>query len=106
MVFGIGPNELIVILIIAVILFGPKKLPELARSIGKAVAEFNKAKEEFSKESMRSLVEEEMKPQKGTSDEIKKIAKNMGIEVGGKSDAELLKEISAKSEAKEKPTSA
>ena len=57
----VGGQELLVILTVALILFGPKKLPELARSFGKAVAEFNKAKNEFSQESFRQMVEEETK---------------------------------------------
>ena len=55
----VGGQELVAILIVALILFGPKKLPELARSFGKAVAEFNKAKNEFSQEGFKKLVEEE-----------------------------------------------
>lgn len=39
----IGPTELIAILIAALFLFGPKKLPELARSLGSAMGEFKKA---------------------------------------------------------------
>ncbi|HII92692.1 MAG TPA: twin-arginine translocase TatA/TatE family subunit, partial [Methanosarcina sp.] len=39
----IGTQELIVILIVALFLFGPKKLPELARSLGSAMGEFKKA---------------------------------------------------------------
>lgn len=42
----LGGPELIVILLIVVLLFGAKKLPELARSIGSSIKEFNKAKEE------------------------------------------------------------
>jgi sec-independent protein translocase protein TatA len=44
-----GP-DLIVILLIVLVLFGAKKLPELARGMGQAVKEFQKAKDEFSDE--------------------------------------------------------
>jgi len=44
-----GP-DLIIILLIVLVLFGAKKLPELARGMGQAVKEFQKAKDEFSDE--------------------------------------------------------
>jgi sec-independent protein translocase protein TatA len=37
---NVGPLELIVVLIIALVIFGPKKLPELGRSVGKGIREF------------------------------------------------------------------
>ena len=41
--FGIGVTELLVILIVALIVFGPNRLPDLARSLGRAMAEFRRA---------------------------------------------------------------
>jgi sec-independent protein translocase protein TatA len=45
--FNIGPAELIVILIIALIVFGPKRLPEIGRTLGRSLQEFRRASNEL-----------------------------------------------------------
>ena len=45
--FGMGMSEIIVILVIALIVIGPKKLPEIAKSLGKAMGEFKRATNDF-----------------------------------------------------------
>ena len=68
--FGLGIPELIVIFVIALVVFGPKKLPDLGKSIGRAMAEFKKASEEF-QESVRSEMKE---VEKGADlEELKKL---------------------------------
>jgi TatA/E family protein of Tat protein translocase len=45
--FGIGMPELIVIFIVALLIFGPKKLPDLGKALGRGLAEFKRASEEL-----------------------------------------------------------
>jgi Tat protein translocase TatB subunit len=48
--FGIGMTELVVILVIGLLVLGPKRLPELARSLGKGLAEFRRASTDLRRE--------------------------------------------------------
>lgn len=45
--FGLGAGEILLILLFALIFIGPKKLPELARGLGKGIREFQKAKDDL-----------------------------------------------------------
>jgi Tat protein translocase TatB subunit len=61
--FGIGVPELLVIMVIALIVLGPKRLPEVAKSLGKAFAEFRRATSDLSEElnEARAALEEEVR---------------------------------------------
>jgi sec-independent protein translocase protein TatA len=52
----IGMPELVIILVIALVIFGPRKLPELGRSLGKSIGEFRRASNE-----LRSTLEDEVR---------------------------------------------
>ena len=61
--FGIGFQEIVIILVVALIFFGPKRLPDLAKSLGKGIAEFKKASEE-----VRKGIEDAVKEESGGED--------------------------------------
>jgi TatA/E family protein of Tat protein translocase len=44
---GLGTSELVLILVVALVIFGPRKLPQLSRSLGKSLANFKRASEDF-----------------------------------------------------------
>ena len=67
--FGIGMPEMILILAIALIVIGPKKLPDLAKSLGRAMREFKKATAEL-KESVE--IDNELKDVKKAFDDMNK----------------------------------
>ncbi|KGF73481.1 hypothetical protein DO97_18365 [Neosynechococcus sphagnicola sy1] len=52
-VFGIGLPEMALIMVLALLVFGPKKLPEIGRSMGKAIRGFQEASKEFETEFKR-----------------------------------------------------
>ena len=70
--FGIGMPEMILILAIALIVIGPKKLPDLAKSLGRAMNEFKKATREI-KESID--IESDLKDVKQSFDDLDKDVK-------------------------------
>ncbi len=61
----IGMPEMIMIFVVILLLFGAKKLPELARGIGKSMGEFKKARDDFEREITQSEVEARTKDAPG-----------------------------------------
>ena len=65
----LGMPEMMFILVLALVLFGPKKLPEIGRTVGKAITEFRRASDE-----LKSTFEREMKNLEQETESIKTIA--------------------------------
>ena len=75
--FGsVGMPELLIILVIALIIFGPRKLPELGRSLGKSLGEFKRASNE-----LRNTLEEEVRIEEQKEQRAKiEVEQNSAIE--------------------------
>lgn len=71
---NIGVPGLILILVIALIIFGPKKLPEIGKAVGQTLTEFKKSAKELTSDVVEEIdeVKKEVKEQK---EELKEIAK-------------------------------
>lgn len=74
----LGLPEVLIILFIVILLFGPKRLPQLGKSIGETVKELRKAQErdEEEEEEEEEIVEEVKKPKKIKSAKVKKSKSN------------------------------
>lgn len=123
----LGPWEIALIVVIVLILFGPKKLPELAQSLGKAVREYKKATsalEEFAEEPaktiMKPITAEKPSPKPETTKAVEKsiseaskekspeetlmeTAKKLGIDTEGKTPDQVAEEIAKLYKATPKP---
>jgi len=59
--FNIGPGEMMLLALLALLLFGPKRLPEIGKAAGEAIASFRNASKEITGEMSRQLAEENKK---------------------------------------------
>lgn len=71
--FGVGVPELVVIFLVALVILGPKQLPEVAKFLGKALGEFRRATDEISAEfnSAKAMLEEEVRQAERAAQEEK-----------------------------------
>lgn len=89
LLFGsIGTTEILFILLLVVLLFGAHRIPELARALGRAQREFQKARDEVQRE-----LETKDRPE---DERVRRAARDLGIPVEGKTTDELRAAIAAK----------
>ena len=96
MAFINGLEWVIIILVIVVIFFGAKKIPELARSMGKATSEFQKARMEAKKTIENQSVIEENAQRSVDREKLESIAETLGVDYTNKDDQDLKNAIDEK----------
>lgn len=89
----IGTPEILFLAVIIILLFGASKIPEIARSLGKATGEFKKGKQDIENE-LNDIAKTPRTPE--NQSKIKKMAQDLGIATEGKTDDQLLDEIQKK----------
>lgn len=94
MIGSLGLNELLWIgLFVLLLLFGSKKLPELAKSLGRATGEFQKGKVEVERELREAAAAARVSVQDPERERLEKAAKELGISTEGKTSQQLKEEI-------------
>lgn len=89
--FGIGPQEMFIILVVALVVFGPKRLPELAGQVGRWVREFRKMSADLTGEFDKTFAEVEdvrrsfQRELSGIKDEVEGVSKSVKRDLGGAS---------------------
>ncbi|MCP8323533.1 MAG: twin-arginine translocase TatA/TatE family subunit [Candidatus Methylarchaceae archaeon HK02M2] len=90
-----GFNEILIIAIVAIVLlFGAKKVPEMARAFGRAKGEFERGKQEIDKE-LKEITKTPSKKEETEREKLIKAANSLGINTQGKTDEQLREEIQA-----------
>ena len=74
----IGIQEMLVIFLVALVLFGPKKLPELGKTIGKAITEFRRAQSD-----LKATFEREMQNLERETESLKEVAHQTAVDISG-----------------------
>jgi Tat protein translocase TatB subunit len=90
---SLGSTELLFILVMALIFFGPRKLPQISRSLGKSIAEFRKASDDFKRTWEREVALEE--PQNESDIEPPRLSENNSIIGAGNDQSPMVEAVSA-----------
>jgi sec-independent protein translocase protein TatA len=71
-IFGLGPMEILLIIIIGLLIFGPEKLPKIGRDLGRAFRAFRKASSDLTNEVTKELEAEKLEEKDGSKQEAEK----------------------------------
>src|SRR5580704_4007181 len=94
----IGMQEMVVIFLVALVLFGPKKLPELGKTLAKAVSEFRRAQND-----LKATFEKEMRSLEQEHESLKEATRQTAIDIGNFTDFDLTGAISGTNGAETHP---
>jgi TatA/E family protein of Tat protein translocase len=81
----LGVQEMIVIFLVALVLFGPKKLPELGKTIAKAVSEFRRAQSDF-----KATLDREMQALERENESLKEATRQAAVDITSYADIDLM----------------
>jgi len=82
---GVGVTEILIILVLGLLLFGPKKIPEIAKTLGEAVREFRKfSSPTYESQAVRTQRDEGV---------LIGLARGIGIDIEGKTQEDIIREI-------------
>ena len=96
---SLGAPEIVIILVLALLVFGPKRLPEMGRSLGRTVREFKKASDTARKEFGVDEIEKELKGVKTELKDVKKSVTDVKGDLKIDIDAEAAKPAAGAKEA-------
>ena len=91
--FGIGTPELLVILVLALVVVGPERLPEIGRTVGRVLREFRKVQDDVRdmvQTGLGSDLDDVRKELRGTADELRKTSRDIASDVKGATDVKPL----------------
>ena len=95
----LGVQEMVVIFLVALVLFGPRKLPELAKTIGKAVTEFRRAQSD-----LKATFQREMQSIERENESLKEVTRQTAAELTSYSEIDLSEGLRGSDDTPYQPT--